>query len=128
MQNINRQQDDYWLDKDNCLFNSYYNTFYLKNSKNHKVRCGAVFFNGKQLYGGDTTVSTRKFNLENSHWWVELDGGLGIIDWVINDVSGRRDMRCWEKASVERKGFKWVYYDNEKGIEKKIRKYGGKWY
>ena len=63
MNNSQRKNDDYWLSKENCLFNSYYNTFYLKNTKNHKVRCGIVLFNNDLLYGGDVNILTRNFNI-----------------------------------------------------------------
>lgn len=121
------EKTNYWIKQFCCMNNAYYNTNYLGNKKTHKVRGGGVWFKGEQLFGGDMSVTTRKFIERRSHWWVETADGK-IIDWVINEYLEEPDLKklVWDKKEIEALGFEYKYYENEVGIEKKVRKSFGK--
>ena len=124
---VKREKNDYWILGYDCVNNAYYNTNYLGNKKTHKVRCGGVWFKGKQLFGGEMDITTRKFHYSGSHAWVETTDGK-IIDWVINEYLEEDDYKkcVWDKKEMEALGFEYRYYDNEVAIEKKLRKQFGK--
>lgn len=124
---IVRKNDDYWVKHFTCMNNAYYNTYQLKNQKTHKVRGGGVWFKGKQLFGGDMSITNRKFEESDSHWWVETKDGK-IIDWVINEYLEEPDLKkvVWVKSEIEALGFEYRYYEHEVNIEKKMRKRFGK--
>lgn len=124
---IVRKNDDYWIKHFTCMNNAYYNTYHLGNKKTHKVRGGGVWFKGKQLFGGDMSITNRKFERSDSHWWVETKDGK-IIDWVINEYLEEPDLKkvVWVKSEIEALGFEYRYYENEVAIEKKMRKSFGK--
>jgi hypothetical protein len=123
---IKREKTDYWIYGFQCVFNAYYNTKFLKNTKTHKVRCGGVWYKGTQLFGGNMNIEPRKFYYGNSHAWVETTDGK-IIDWVINEYLEEDDpKKCvWDKKEMEALGFEYRYYDQEEKIEKKLRKQFG---
>jgi hypothetical protein len=125
--NIVRKSDDYWIKHFTCMNNAYYNTYQLGNQKTHKVRGGGVWFKGKQLFGGDMSITNRKFERSDSHWWVETKDGK-IIDWVINEYLEEPDLKkvVWVKSEIEALGFEYRYYEHEVNIEKKMRKQFGK--
>lgn len=122
-----RAKDDYWIYNHMCVNNAYYNTYHLGNKKTHKVRCGGIWFNGKQLYGGEMNITTRKFYYGDSHAWVETKDGK-VIDWVINEVLEEDDpKKCvWTMSELKDKGIEYRYYDEEVAIEKKLKKQFGK--
>lgn len=124
---IVRKNDDYWVKHFTCMNNAYYNVYQLNNKKTHKVRGGGVWFKGKQLFGGDMSITNRKFERSDSHWWVETKDGK-IIDWVINEYLEEPDLKkvVWVKSEIEALGFEYRYYENEVAIEKKMRKQFGK--
>ena len=118
------EQPTFWIKKYECIINAYYNVHFLKNQKTMKVRCGNIFHNGKPLFDTDLEQSVRAFNYyRGSHFWVETDDGK-VIDWVLNEKLGEADgSKCvWDKAEMEKLGFTYQYYKNEKGIEKKTAK------
>lgn len=112
------EQPNYWIQRLCCHNNAFYNIKFGKRT--HKVRCGQVWYKGKQYYGDDIDIKTRKHHYRYSHSWVETSDGR-IIDWVINDILRNRDCKVWNKKELEEKGFEWKYYVNESGICKQLR-------
>ena len=117
-------QPNFWIKQYQCVINAYYNVYYLKNQKNMRVRCGGIYFNGKPLFDTNLDISVKAFNYyRGSHFWVETNDGK-IIDWVLNAELNISDgSKCvWDKNEMEKLGFTYKYYTNEKGIEKKTSK------
>ena len=119
-----RSKDDYWLKELCCVNNAYYNVYKLGNQKTLKVRLGGVWKNDKQLFGGDMNVATKNFHEGKSHCWVETKNGEFIIDWVLNDEL-QIETKVHKRSDIEKLGFRYEYYANEKAIEKKVRKWFG---
>jgi len=69
------------------------------------------------------SITNRKFEESDSHWWVETKDGK-IIDSVINEYLEEPDLKkvVWVKGEIEALGFEYRYYENEVPIEKKMRK------
>ena len=122
---MSRSKEDYWIFNKTCINNAFYNVYFLDNQKTHKVKCGVVSFKGKYLFGGDVNISTKDFEVCDSHFWVETKDGM-IIDWVINAVTKDTTHKIHNKAEMEALGFKYEYYTNMKAITLKTKKRFGK--
>lgn len=131
---IDGMEQTYWVQNKMCIYNAFYNTYYLKNEKTHRVRCGELFYKGVQKTDGEVhwKVNDFEYDLSNSHWWVETDDGK-VIDWIPR-FFGKRDMgvdkKVWTKEELAELGIEYKYYEHEAEIFKKADKmYGGtgKW-
>lgn len=106
--------------------NAYYNVYHLGNQKTHRVRCGGIYKDGVQLFGGDIDVTTRKFWDRKSHFWVETKDGEYVIDWVLCEELDDEKVKVYKKSDIEALGYSYKYYTHEKGIERKARRtFGG---
>ena len=108
---------DYWIKQRLCYYNAFYNVYFLNNTATHRVRCGEVWFNGKQKTDGELHWKLDDFNcdLSNAHFWVETDDGK-IIDWIASILMKNKKVKVWDKAELEANGFEYKYYENEKII------------
>ena len=122
---MKRDNTDYWVQLLCCINNAFYNVYYLENEKTHRVRCGRVIFNGKAVGRLPLNVSVREFDYSDTHCWVESKDGKYIIDWVLCKELDRK-VKVYEKAEIEKLGFKYQYYENEKGIFNKLKRRFGK--
>ena len=121
IKNIVRSKNDYWLKEDCCINNAYYNVYHLGNQKTHKVRFGCLYKNNKLLFEEDINVSIKAFQYQKSHCWVETKDGEFIIDWILNDKL-QIETKVHKKSDIEKLGFRYEYYTNEKAIENKMKK------
>jgi hypothetical protein len=112
------------IDFKNCHLNSIHN---LNINKKYKMRAGSVLYNNEIIEGNEKIESsTREFYIPNGHSWNETDDGY-IIDWVMNSLTGNRDIKLFNKQILKNMGVKYVYHTNEKNIVSKIkRRYKGK--
>lgn len=116
----NGKSRTYWVRKCLCLYNAHYNTYFLNNETTHRVRCGELFYKGKQKTDGEVHWKLDEFNfdLSNSHFWVETEDGY-ILDWIVS-FFGKRDLgidkKLWSKDEVKALGIEHRTYTHEADI------------
>jgi len=115
--------NNYWINKNNCYWNALYHTKHHKDKKNNIQRLGAVYYKGVALEGdgNELDISAKKFYRGAGHTWTETKDDY-IIDWVINNtlnISSNEKVK-WSKEELKELGFEYKYYKNEKGIKKKV--------
>lgn len=125
------EQPNYWINYQNCYWNSSWNTTHL-GIKTNKARYGCLYYKGKCLFGNDSDfnlfekIPTRKFHYGCGHTWTETKDNE-IIDWVINHTLkiSSKEKILWKKEELVELGFEYKYYDNEKAIKTKTDKLFG---
>ena len=108
---------NYWVERRCCLYNAFYNVYYLKNTATHTVRCGGVFVDGVIKTDAELEWKVDDFepDLSDSHFWAETEDGC-VIDWIasfyMRHKTGRKQEK-WAKSELEANGIVHKYYDYE---------------
>lgn len=121
------EQPNYWINKDNCYWNSSWNTTHL-GIKTNKARYGCLYYKGKCVGGNDKDfnlfekIPTRKFHYGCGHTWTETKDNE-VIDWMINYAlkKSSKEQILWKKDELLEMGFEYKYYENEVAIKKKVK-------